>query len=141
MCENTKKNKKGKTKKKNTKFGSLYLGNGLSVFLQIWYVDSPGWRTTLQKMWFKLDNGSPRYKSVKMTFSFFLSIYLRCGAPASWAAPHTVVCLDTSLEQFVYLPTFLDNTLDLANCFCTYAKIANQGRIQGGGGGGLCGLT
>ena len=30
-----------------------------------------------------------------MMFSFFLSIYLRCGAPASWAARHTIVCLDT----------------------------------------------
>ena len=29
-----------------------------------------------------------------MTFSFFLSIYSRCGAPASWAARHTIVCLD-----------------------------------------------
>ena len=29
-----------------------------------------------------------------MTFSFFLSIYSRCGAPASWAARHTTVCLD-----------------------------------------------
>ena len=68
---------------------------------------------------------------MKMTFSFFLSIYLRCGAPASWAAPHTVVCLDTSLEQFVHLPTCLDNTLDLANCFCTYAKIANLSAVPG----------
>ena len=31
---------------------------------------------------------------MKMTFSFFLSIYSRCGAPASWAARHTIVCLD-----------------------------------------------
>ena len=30
-----------------------------------------------------------------MTFSFFLSIYSRCGAPASWAARHTTVCLDS----------------------------------------------
>ena len=29
-----------------------------------------------------------------MTFSFFLSIYSRCGAPASWAARHSIVCLD-----------------------------------------------
>ena len=29
-----------------------------------------------------------------MTFSFFLSIYSRCGVPASWAARHTTVCLD-----------------------------------------------
>ena len=34
-----------------------------------------------------------------MTFSFFLSIYSRCGAPASWAARHTTVCLDTSFSS------------------------------------------
>ena len=26
---------------------SLYLGDGWSDFLHIWYVDSPGWRETL----------------------------------------------------------------------------------------------
>ena len=31
---------------------------------------------------------------MKMTFSFFLSIYSRCGAPASWAARYTTMCLD-----------------------------------------------
>ena len=30
-----------------------------------------------------------------MTFSFFLSIYPRCVVPASWAAQHIIVCLDT----------------------------------------------
>ena len=32
-------------KKRN--FGSSYLGNGRSDFLQIWNVDSPGWRATV----------------------------------------------------------------------------------------------
>ena len=32
---------------------------------------------------------------MKIAFSFFLLIYSRCGAPASWAARHTIVCLDT----------------------------------------------
>ena len=36
-----------------------------------------------------------------MTFSFFLSIYSRCGAPASWAARHTTVCLDPDIESLV----------------------------------------
>ena len=31
---------------------------------------------------------------MKIAFSFFLLIYSRCGAPASWAARHTIVCLD-----------------------------------------------
>ena len=36
-----------KTKKKKPTFGSSYLGNGWSDFLQIWHVDSPGWRATV----------------------------------------------------------------------------------------------
>ena len=35
-----------KNEEKNRNFGSSYLGNGCSDFLQIWYVDSPGWRAT-----------------------------------------------------------------------------------------------
>ena len=31
---------------------------------------------------------------MKIAFSFFLLMYSRCGAPASWAARHTIVCLD-----------------------------------------------
>ena len=85
--------KKNEEKKKRN-VGCSYLGNGLSDFLQIWNVDSPSWRATLQQIWFQSDKLSPRYKSVKMTFSFFLSIYSRCGAPASWAVQHTIVCLD-----------------------------------------------
>ena len=87
---------------KKTNFGHSYLGNGLSDFLQIWNVDSPSWRATLQQIWFQSDEVSPRYKCVKMTFSFFLSIYSRCGAPASWAARHTIVCLDqVSIHQSI----------------------------------------
>ena len=83
--------------KKKRNFGSSYLGNGLIDFHQIWNVYSPSWWATLQQIWFQSDKVSPRYKCVKMTFSFFLSIYSRCGAPASWAARHTIVCLD---DQF-----------------------------------------
>ena len=38
---------KKKQEEKNRNFGSSYLGNGWSDFLQIWNVDSPGWRATL----------------------------------------------------------------------------------------------
>ena len=93
-CAKRGRKKKKNEEKKNRTFGHSYLGNGLSDFLQIWNVDSPSWRATLQQIWFQSDKLSPRYKSVKMTFSFFLSIYSRCGAPASWAARHTIVCLD-----------------------------------------------
>ena len=37
---------------------------------------------------------------MKIAFSFFLLIYSRCGAPASWAARHTIVCLDTVEVNF-----------------------------------------
>ena len=85
-------------RKKPRNFGFSYLGNGLSDFLQIWNVDSPSWRETVQKSCLQLDKGSLRYKGVKITFSFFLSIYPpRCGAPTSWAARHTMVCLDTTI--------------------------------------------
>ena len=98
FCKCAKRRRRSKKKKKNEEkkrnFGRSYLGNGVSDFLQIWNVDSPSWRATLQQIWFQLDKLSLRYKSVKMTFSFFLSIYSRCGAPASWAARHTIVCLD-----------------------------------------------
>ena len=90
-----------KNEEKKPQFGRSYLGNGLSDFLQIWNVDSPSWRETLQQIWFQSDKLSPRYKSAKMTFSFFLSIYSRCGAPASWAARHTIVCLDSVLCTYL----------------------------------------
>ena len=90
--------KKKKRRKKNETLAAHISEMALSDFLQIWNVDSPSWRATLQQIWFQSDKLSPRYKSVKMTFSFFLSIYSRCGAPASWAARHTIVCLDSSKQ-------------------------------------------
>ena len=72
----------------------LGLGNGFSDFLQLLYVDPPTARALLQQSWFQLDKGSRSYKGVKITFTFFLLIYSRCGAPASWAARHITVCLD-----------------------------------------------
>ena len=92
---------KDEEQEKKRNFGRSYLGNGFSDFLQIWNVDSPSWRATLQQIWFQSDKLSPRYKSVKMTFSFFLQIYSRCGAPASWAARHTTVCLDYTCGQVI----------------------------------------
>ena len=41
------KHEKKKTKEENRNFGSSYLGNGSSDFLQIWYVEFPGGRATL----------------------------------------------------------------------------------------------
>ena len=93
-CAKTRRRIRRKTKKKTRNFGCSYLGNGWSDFLQIWNVDSPCWRATLQQIWFLSDKVSPRYKGVKMTFFSFMSLYPQCGALASWAARHTIVCLD-----------------------------------------------
>ena len=96
VCEmkKMKKKKKKKTKKLKRNFVRSYLGNGWSDFLQIWYVVYPNWAARLQQIWFQSDKGSQSYIGVKIAFSFFLLIYSRCGAPASWAARHTIVCLD-----------------------------------------------
>ena len=94
VCEMKMMKKKKKTKKLKRKFVRSYLGNGWSDFLQIWYVDYPNWAERLQQIWFQSDKGSQSYIGVKIAFSFFLLIYSRCGAPASWAARHTIVCLD-----------------------------------------------
>ena len=76
FCKRTKTQRKGGGGG-DRNLGSSYLGNGWSDFLQIWNIDSPGWRATVLQIWFQSDKGSPRYKGVKMTFSFsfFLSIY------------------------------------------------------------------
>ena len=97
--------KKKKTKKLKRNFVRSYLGNGWSDFLQIWYVDYPNWAERLQQIWFQSNKGSQSYIGVKIAFSFFLLIYSRCGAPASWAARHTIVCLD----NHNYLTQHLEN--------------------------------
>ena len=79
---------------KNQNFGHSYLGTGLGDFLQILYVDSPITQALLQQMWLQSNQGSRSYKGVKITFTFFLLIYSRCGMPASRAARHTTMCLD-----------------------------------------------
>ena len=100
VCEMKMKKKKKKTKKLKRNFVRSYLGNGWSDFLQIWYVDYPNWAARLQQIWFQSDKGSQSCIGVKIAFSFFLLIYSRCGAPASWAARHTIVCLDLEYNSF-----------------------------------------
>ena len=111
VCEMKKMMKKKKTKKLKRKFVRSYLGNGWSDFLQIWYVDYPNWAARLQQIWFQSDKGSQSYIGVKIAFSFFLLIYSRCGAPASWAARHTIVCLDIIIVMFYDHKEFLLSTL------------------------------
>ena len=82
-------------------FVRSYLGNGWSDFLHIWYVDSPNRAARLQQIWSQSEKGSQSYIGVKIAFSFFLLIYSRCGAPTSWAARHTTVCLDHSITVII----------------------------------------
>ena len=102
FCEVCEMKKKKKTKKLKRNFVRSYLGNGWSDFLQIWYVDYPNWAARLQQIWFQSDKGSQSYIGVKIAFSFFLLIYSWCGAPASWAARHTIVCLDTIVPPYTH---------------------------------------
>ena len=108
VCEMKKMKKKKKTKKLKRNFVRSYLGNGWSDFLQIWCVYSPNWAARLQHIWFQSDNGSQSYIGVKIAFSFFLLIYSRCGAPASWAARHTIVCLDSMTVLLEFLTALLE---------------------------------
>jgi len=48
----------------------------------------------LQKKSFGFVKVSQNYVCMKTTSLFFLLITHGCGAPASWAARHTTVCLD-----------------------------------------------
>ena len=66
-CANEDKGKK--TKKLKWNFVRSYLGNGLSDFLQIWYVDFPILSAILQQIWFQSDKGSQSYIGVKIAFS------------------------------------------------------------------------
>ena len=91
MCKKT---KKKKTKKLFRNFAGSYLGIGWRDLLQIWYVDSPSWGASLQQVWLNSGEWSQTYIGVKITFFVFLSIHSQCDATASWAARHTIVCLD-----------------------------------------------
>ena len=88
-----KRSRRKNEERKNQNFGRSYLRNDWGDFLQILYVGSPTAWALVQQIWFQSDKGSRSYKGVKITFTFFLLIYSQCGAPASWAARHTTVCL------------------------------------------------
>ena len=85
---------KEKTKKLFRSFAYLYLGISWHDLLQICYVDSSSSRASQQQIWLNSGKRSWSYIGVKITFFFFLSIYSRGGAMASWAAQHATVCLD-----------------------------------------------
>jgi len=75
-----------KNKEIKTKLWVLYLKNGWNDLFQILYVHAPTWWASLQQIWFNLGKRSWSYIGVKISFSFFLSIYSQYGAPTSWAA-------------------------------------------------------
>ena len=64
-----------------------------------------------------------------MTFSLFLSIYSRCGAPASWAARHTTVCLDVSSQTgngTLTLITYHLRILGFLKCNISHASLQTK---------------
>ena len=86
---------KEKKKKKKSKFWQLVSQKWLKRFLSNLVCKLP-WLAGSSVV------RNHRDTSVKMTFSFFLSIYPWCGALASWATRHTIVCLDDGLLTYYY---------------------------------------
>jgi len=54
---------------------------------------------------------------VKIAFLFFLLITHLCGAPASWAARHTTVCLDDVNQKYSQVIPF-----------CSFPRLYMQGK-------------
>jgi len=52
---------------------------------------------------------------VKIAFLFFLLITHLCGAPASWAARHTTVCLDSMMIVVKMHVNFNDTLVKVYN--------------------------
>ena len=77
-----------------TKFCSLVSRKWMERFSSNLVCRLPNWPAPPWKISLQSDGGSPSYIGVKIAFSFFLLIYSRCSAPASWAARRTTVCLD-----------------------------------------------
>jgi len=108
----TKTRKKKKPRNQETKliFEGSYLGNALCDLAEIWNVRCWHWQAfPLQKLFcfVKVSQSYVRIRTWKLSFLFFLLITHWCGAPASWAAQHTTVCLDISL----YVKWTLDKTV------------------------------
>ena len=81
-------------KKLTRNFECPYLANGCCEFNQICCVAYPTWWTVIMQKWCALEKELWNYALVKKLFSFFLSIYSQCGAPAFLATRHTTMCLD-----------------------------------------------
>jgi len=117
--------KKAKNKKKNMKkfkrnLEHSYIKNGSNDLRLGWYVDLPTWWASLQQIWLNSGKRFWSYMGVKITSSFFLSIYSWCGTLASWAIRYTTMCLDYAFSNISYqtLPlNTLDNPLKMLLCF------------------------
>ena len=90
---------------------------------EIFYVGSPTARALVQQIWFQSDKGSRSYKGVKITFTFFLLIYSWCGAPASWAARHTTVCLD--IGHIMHVPGHMHDNQTNVIFHCKIPTVAH----------------
>ena len=91
MCEKRKKNKKKKKTKKLSQFLKSHISGmpeAISLKFGMWSTEVGGNACFIK--------AAQSYGGAKIAFSFFLSIYSRGCAPASWDARHTTVCLDTN---------------------------------------------
>ena len=97
FCKCAKRGRKIRRKKKTKKL-SQFLKSHISGTLEaislkfgMWSAEGGGSVHSKNRRFIK---AAQSYGGAKIAFSFFLSIYSRCYAPASWAARHTTVCLD-----------------------------------------------
>jgi len=87
------KRKKKKNEKTLPTFEGSYLRNAQRDLVEIWHVRWWRW-LAFPSAKISFIKVSLSYIYVKIALLFFLLITHGCGAPASWAAWHTTVCLD-----------------------------------------------
>jgi len=84
-------------------FKGSYLRNAWCDLVEIWNVRWRCWPAFPALKLFSFVKVSQSYVCMKITLFFFLLITHGCGAPASWAARHTTMCLD--LENNTHIHT------------------------------------
>ena len=109
MCEKRKKKKEEKKNKKKTKKLSQFLKSHISGTLEAILLKFGMWSAEVGGSVHSKNRlvSSRQHRATEVRKLRFLSSYQYthgCCAPASWAARHTTVCLDTHLWVGVYMP-------------------------------------
>jgi len=95
-------NEKKRKKNEETNFSKVYISETPgAIYLKCEVMTLAG----ISKKTFGFVKVSRSYVYVKISllYVFFLLITHGCGVPASWAARHTTVCLDSILEFYALL--------------------------------------